>query len=665
MNSDWMTQLHDWQKDGFVKVLTKCNRADLHNAIPVNASVGSGKTFFGSLAFADFIDLHKNEKTIQVFVTPRIKLCAQQSKELTDKIAGCGPFSYQKFEEFPGNGSPFQIIPVDCTRHEWNRHNDYLDVQHAIFIICDASLWGEDRSKPGARWKSWMKRFAIWQKAGYIFGNIIFDEAHNFKTDDYVKKMFGTTIFNKHTSIDYVNNKCLLTYFQNVILLSGTPANYQKDITKAFIKNACECPLNVAIKNGWVEYPILNLVHICAADLFSTAIIKILKHEVNIIKPANGVRFLVNFGSIPEIDEFEHDEYIQTHMNKDFHLITIHSGKKFDTEDKYVRECKSMVDGITYNHSDVYDLIEGLDTGITENEKMQPVLNSILDGKPIMVGQVAMIGEGINIRSFNSVITKSNSDTTAMQQIGRVLRKYNGKKFPNVYCVYENCDSLFKLLSELMIEHSLTSDCFDWGKRIDITGNGYINDNDENDEVKEKTKIGWIDIDPNFDPEISEIQYSDQFRNVRLSKDFKDFTESDEYEELLKNFNSRFSEEELKLFTTSLKRTNNIMGNSKKAGIKNNRGRKAKVNTKQNKQNNEKENNNNEMNNDILLFEVIKTIRGYVLRHMDNEHIMTIIKEHPEALVKNQFSHIPILADKIIETRFCKNLQFLKIVGLY
>lgn len=695
----WDFELHEWQKAGFENVLTRCNRSDEHNAIAVNACVGSGKTFFASLATADYIDHHRNEKTIQLFVTPRIKLCHQQRNEFIDKISTCGPYNYQKFTEFPGN-TDYQIIPVDCTHREWNRHNDHLDAQHAIFTVCAESLWGETKNNnSGQRWNDWMCRIKKWEEAGYKIGNIIFDEAHNFKNDEKVKKMFGTTHFKKKKkngngvndiSIDYIKNECLLTHFQNVILLSGTPAAYQKDITSAFPKNVCECPLNVAIKKGWVEYPILNLVCIEASDLFSTGIIKVLEHEVNVVKPVNGVRLLVNFGSIPEIDEFENDPYIKDHMDKDFHFITIHSDVDFKNNDLTSRKCKSMVNGIPYDSSDIYDLLEGIDSGFTDNEKMQSVLNLILDGKPIMVGQVAMISEGINIKSFNSVITKSNSDTTATQQIGRVLRKYkkgnNEKHYPNVYCVFDNVSSLTKLLGNLMYEHSLTADCFEWGKRIDITGNGYsTEDDDDDDELKERSKIGWFKIDPNNDPDIFEIQYSDEFQNIKFSKNLKEFTDDDKFDDLLEQFGSFFTASDTKMLLGDLKRTNAIHGHSKITKGKNKRKKKADVvlpapvmNDKpvsdvatnhveiiiqDQDERKEEETVSTNVSNEFL-FELIRTVRGWILHHQKNAKLIKNTKEHPEYLIEMLFSYVPELAKKIIDSGICKYDKFISLIGL-
>ena len=715
----WDIELHEWQKDGFENVLTRCNRSDEHNVIPVNACVGSGKTFFAFLAIADYIDHHRNEKTIQAFVTPRIKLCKQQRNELIDKISKCGPYNYQNFTEFPGN-TDYQIISVDCTNREWNRHNDHLDAKHVVFMICDESLWGKNKNAPGQRWNNWMHCFKAWKDAGYIIGNIIFDEAHNFKNDEKVKKMFGTTNFKKKKkngvndiSIDYIKNKCLLTYFQNVMLLSGTPADYQRDLTSTFQKNECKCPISVAIENHWVERPILNLVHIYGSEEFPTAIIKVLEYETEIVKPSYGVRLLANFGSIPEIDEFENDPYIKDHMGKDFHFIAIHSTIHY-AKNLDIQKCESMVDGVNYKSSDVSDLLDGIDTGNTDNKEMQSVLNLILDDKPIIVAQVAMIGEGINIRSFNAVITQSNSDTTAMQQMGRGLRKYDGKTYPNIYCVYDNVDSLTNLMSNLMLTHSLTAECFDWGKKIDIVGKGYKkSDDDDDDELKEKSNIGWQPIDPITDPEISEIQYSDTFKSIRLNKNFKSFTESDIFEDLVNTFANSFSHADLQKLTGMLKNSNTATGNSKQ--LKDKKSSKNKKKTDDNDismpisdMTNENDSSDSSLTNinvsstsnsttdsnaDLdtenkeaiqntsmtttvnkqeikllngrsVLIEIVKTIRGYVLKNKNNEHIMNVIKEHPDYLIENKFSYIPDIAHKIVESGLCNNHNFLTLIEL-
>lgn len=68
---------------------------------------------------------------------------------------------------------------------------------------------------------------------------------------------------------------------------------------------------------------------------------------------------------------------------------------------------------------------------------------------------------------------------------------------------------------------------------------------------------------------------------------------------------------------------------------------------------------------DRIILEVVKTIRGFVLRHMDNDHIMTVIKEHPDFLLKSQFACCPGFAKKLLEAGLCKNEEFLKMVELY
>ena len=58
--------------------------------VPVNACVGSGKTTVACNAFGQFITASKDKKTIQMFVTPRIRLCDQQNNEIK-KFLALGP----------------------------------------------------------------------------------------------------------------------------------------------------------------------------------------------------------------------------------------------------------------------------------------------------------------------------------------------------------------------------------------------------------------------------------------------------------------------------------------------------------------------------------------------------------------------------------------------
>ncbi len=366
--------------------------------------------------------------------------------------------------------------------------------------------------------------------------------------------MFGQTVFKKKEGIANGNNS-LFKIFHNVMLLSGTPAWYQKDLTKAFPNNVCECSIKTAIENNWVEKPILNLVRLGfegGSSIYANAIIHVLKYEKRVIQPTNGVRLLVNFGGIDEIGYFLEDEYVKRHIGKDFHFITIHSNKAFK-DGLFSTPLISKIDGIVSSAAEVYDLIECIDSGKSEDSEIQKKLDQILDGKPIVVGQVAMIGEGINIKSFSSVITKTVSETTAMQQIGRVLRKYDNKVWPNVYCVYDNVDELKELLSNLMLEHDLTNECFKWGHKIEVmTGSSKENENDD-DSPFDRADPNWLPIDENADYDIVNIQYSEGFEGKKLSKTITLFSEQDIFAELCKQMQSKFDKDTLRKIGAKLK----------------------------------------------------------------------------------------------------------------
>ena len=151
-----------WQKAAF-KVIDKCTSNGVNDIIPVNACVGSGKTSVACQAFGKFITEHQDQKTVQLFVTPRIRLCDQQNNEIESFLS----------ENFGlKNDVDYSLIAVDCTKNDYNKHNDTLASRHSIFVICDQSLWGTDNKDvdPNSRWHKWVHKFKRWQELGYKFG---------------------------------------------------------------------------------------------------------------------------------------------------------------------------------------------------------------------------------------------------------------------------------------------------------------------------------------------------------------------------------------------------------------------------------------------------------------------------------------------------------------
>lgn len=169
----------DWQIESFKKI-DRCNKSKTTEVIPVNACVGSGKTNVAAYALGAFIDNNKRKKTIQMFVTPRIALCEQQAEEISR-------FIESKFGLI--NGVNYDIIRKDCTQRDLDLSNKNFTSKHTILVACDESLWGTDKkaTDPEKRWHRWLKFFEQRRKEGYDFGNVVFDEAHNFTNKyDYI-----------------------------------------------------------------------------------------------------------------------------------------------------------------------------------------------------------------------------------------------------------------------------------------------------------------------------------------------------------------------------------------------------------------------------------------------------------------------------------------------
>lgn len=177
-----MQKHRSWQVDAFAKV-ERCNTNGSHNTIPVNACVGSGKTNVASYAIGDFIKKNFSKKTIQMFVTPRIRLCEQQAGEIRDFILA--EFGFIA-------GKDYEIIRKDCTQHDIDIKSKTFPAKHAVIVVCDESLWGVDTDGIERRWNAWMKFFRRREEDGYVLGNCVFDEAHNFTKSS--SKIFGEEV---------------------------------------------------------------------------------------------------------------------------------------------------------------------------------------------------------------------------------------------------------------------------------------------------------------------------------------------------------------------------------------------------------------------------------------------------------------------------------------
>lgn len=474
-----MFKARTWQKKSFKTVdeLTTAIVARRNPVIaPVNACVGSGKTDVACYAFGKYIFENRNVKTVQMFVTPRIRLCDQQNAEIRKFLA----------DEFGlANRKDYVIIPVDCTKHRWSKNNDNLTANHVVFVVCDESLWGKSEGPdPAARWHGWLRRLNAYAEQGYAFGWVALDESHNYEKNE--RLMLSE------------DEPCLADFFR-LMPMSGTPAAFQKEWSEKWKKNVCSCPPKTAMDNGWICRPRLNLVVGDSETQWARAVVAVLNREkVACASEAFRSRLMVNCSGIDDVKRLVDLSWFRERVGKEFHMVTLHSKKGY-SDDGVLKSAEPTIDCVTVEPDKAYEAIEHIDDN-----------GFFKDDLPVIVAQVQMLGEGINVSSFNSILTASNSHKTAMQQIGRCVRNYrigdadkvrNGHA--NVYVMTDNLASVKNLLVNLN-EYDLTDECFSWGDKIDIpTGSGPEIPDDA--EMPELNGAAWEAIDPDNDIEIVDL----------------------------------------------------------------------------------------------------------------------------------------------------------------
>lgn len=441
-----------WQMKSFAKI-DRCFTSQSREIMPINACVGSGKTTLASYAFGRFISENRDAQTVSVFVSPRIKLCSQQKKSISEFIDGT--FDIRE-------GTDYKLVLVnsgdEARLTDFCRQSARLYSDHTVFVFCDESLWGKSDGDgdPDRRWHMWSSNFKSWLKRGVKFGAAFYDEAHNYERD--VGKIME-----------------LSATFKLTMLASGTPAHFQKELSRENRKNVCECTPAEAMSEGMICKPSLNLVRGSLDFDFPAAIAAVLKREKAICeKEPFGVSLLVNCTSIDQIKAILDHEWFRNRIGKQFHVVSIHSQKLYTDGDnaRRVLDCRGD-DKTGISSQDAYGVVETLDSGYFD------------DKLPIIVFQVGMIGEGINVKCFNSVIVTTHSDRTAMQQIGRGIRNYvkDGKDkihdgHANVYAFVENVEDLRRLIVNVQ-EYDLTADCFEWGRQIDVSSGSGLEYDDE------------------------------------------------------------------------------------------------------------------------------------------------------------------------------------------
>ena len=491
-----------WYQEEAVKTVTTATR-DHIKLVALLMSVGSGKTNVAFELFAEYIKSHKNEKTFQTFVCPRLKLCKQQAKDLADYIRKAGIKdvviymynSYGKDVVYKWDGGEYRgeyrIKRFDKSV------KDFPENQHIIFIACAASLWNspEDVS-------SFEYRLKENRKNNRLNGFIVYDEAHNYGSDENATSKTAYTYGN-----DKENPSGFAQYFETSIFMSGTPSDYMKDIATRY---SFSCHL--AVKEGKIFKPILNLIvdpKLYAKGNFSSdedfekvseksyasAIVKMVEREKENTKDSYGVRSLI---CIPPrgVETSGRNTIVNTVESlkkENYNIITLLSeGPAISKDGTEVNLdcCYKLADSTEIKHGEkagvdesfIMTMLENID-GIEnvqmedlEDDEIAPVsvLKKMYENKqPIVVFQIDKISEGVNICSFNSVLITSKRASKQLQQSARAFRKYPNKKKANVYCLADNVNGLRELTTNLF-ENGFESGDVDWGFVTYIGGSGSV-----------------------------------------------------------------------------------------------------------------------------------------------------------------------------------------------
>jgi superfamily II DNA or RNA helicase len=481
-----------WYQEEAVKKVTK----DHVKLVALLMSVGSGKTNVAFELFAEYIESHKNEKTFQTFVCPRLKLCKQQAIDLADYIRKAGLkdvviYMYNSYGKdvvykWVENG----INHEDRIKRFDKNQKEFPTNQHVIFIACAASLWnGLDDVK------KFEYRLKENEKSNRLNGFIVYDEAHNYGADENEASKTAYTYGN-----DKENPSGFAQYFETSVFMSGTPSDYMKDIATRY-SFSCHC----AVQEKKIFKPTLNLIvdpnlytkgnfsidedlENVSEKRFASAIVKMVEKEKENNKDSYGVRSLICIP--PRGTETSGRNTIvntvESLKKENYNIITLLSegpAINKDGDEVNLDCCYKLADSTKIEHSNeafVMTMLENID-GI-ENVKMDDleddeieavsVLKKMHENKqPIVVFQIDKISEGVNICSFNSVLITSKRASKQLQQSARAFRKYPNKKSANVYCLSDSVVDLRNLATGLF-EKGLEPGDINWGFVSYIGGSG-------------------------------------------------------------------------------------------------------------------------------------------------------------------------------------------------
>ena len=424
---------------------------DEHNVWIVNACTGSGKTNLGfEMIIQDiYISYLLDEKSIHGFVAPRILLSNQQMKDFAEYFKQWYPDLYEKTDiryvhsgKTPTTGGNHLEI-VDGSGaikpYKFGKSKD-----HCVVIFCYESFKGKKDSKRA--YEFFKKTVSANKNRGLnvTCGSLILDEAHNY--DKNFELLTGYRKNDKiiSESVKFKDDNFRLL-FKDITCMTGTPGEFQCLMSQddKFKKDfLIPVTYKYAIGMDWILCPevfvILNLYNL--ENALTHAVISAYERE-KAAHPDEPVHLLVNcldrtiaMNTVKKVWE-----YIQNN-NINCKVFSLHGADD---------DLKPTEDGVEYKDS---ELIKAKVCGGEYDDVKYGGIDKDYPNQDVIVMQVKMISEGMNINSFNAVVVTSTNEVNIIQQIGRAVRKFFGKKHVSVYCVCDNYSDVWDVFRPLIKE---------------------------------------------------------------------------------------------------------------------------------------------------------------------------------------------------------------------
>lgn len=119
----------------------------------INACVGSGKTNVAFEAMISFIEKFNPEKSVQVFICPRLSLCDQQLSEMKEYITTAGIEGNFVLLNSSNCNESFEHLSVN----DGNLNPLSSENKHVFVVACDASIWGGNKVESKIRFGRFKK----------------------------------------------------------------------------------------------------------------------------------------------------------------------------------------------------------------------------------------------------------------------------------------------------------------------------------------------------------------------------------------------------------------------------------------------------------------------------------------------------------------------------